>query len=145
MPKTLILTRSGAQQDQDDQQNTMTLWKHADFGMLTPFSQDEAGGLEVEDHSLPGSFISIQLEAPTDMSVCVSATLEPLSNNHLRAVAKALHHTALNLMETRPASLPPQMHHQTTMNTMQRRPTCQPKDLTILRKLLMYRAIILWK
>ena len=53
--------------------------------MLTLLFQDEAGGLEIEDRSNPGSFIPIQRESPTEMSVYVSDTLEHLTNGHLRA------------------------------------------------------------
>ena len=58
---------------------------HTDFGMLTLLFQDEAMGLEVEDRSNPGSFISIQPESPTEMSVYVSDTLEHMTNRYLRA------------------------------------------------------------
>lgn len=60
-------------------------WPHTDFGMLTLLFQDEAGGLEVEDRSKPGSFIPIQRESPTEMSVYVSDTLELLTNGYMRA------------------------------------------------------------
>ena len=60
-------------------------WPHTDFGMLTFLFQDEAGGLEIEDRSTPESFLPIQRESPTEMSVYVSDTLEHLTNQHLRA------------------------------------------------------------
>lgn len=60
-------------------------WPHTDFGMLTLLFQDEAGGLEVEDRSRPGSFIPIQRESPTEMSIYVSDSLEHLTNGYLRA------------------------------------------------------------
>lgn len=59
-------------------------WPHTDFGMLTLLFQDEAGGLEVEDRSNPGSYLPIQRESPTEISVYVSDTLQHLTNNHLR-------------------------------------------------------------
>ena len=53
--------------------------------MLTLLFQDEAAGLELEDRCKPGSFIFIKREAPTEMSVYVSDTLENLANDYLRA------------------------------------------------------------
>ena len=50
-------------------------WPHADFGILRLLFQDEAGGFEVEDPFKMGSFIPIQQESPTEMSVYVSDTL----------------------------------------------------------------------
>ena len=60
-------------------------WHHTDFSMLTLLFQDEAGGLEVEDRSCPGSFIPIQRESPTEMSIYISDSLEHLTNGFLRA------------------------------------------------------------
>ena len=54
-------------------------WPHADFGILTLLFQDKAGDFEVQ-----GSFIPIQRELPTEMSIYVSDTPGRMTKKHLR-------------------------------------------------------------
>lgn len=66
-------------------------WAHTDYGLITLLVQDAAGGLEIEDHEKPGTFIPMIREDPTEIAVCISDTMERLINGFLRA---ALHQVA---------------------------------------------------
>lgn len=60
-------------------------WPHTDFGLITLLFQDEAGGLGVENREKPGTFIPINRESPTEITVLVGDSLEHLTNSYLGA------------------------------------------------------------
>lgn len=63
-------------------------WPHTDFGIVTLLFQDDVGGLELEDRSLPGTFVPVTPTppgAPTEMVVNISDTFQRWTNGVIKA------------------------------------------------------------
>lgn len=65
--------------------NIRRVWPHTDFGILTLLVQDSEGGLEFEDRRIPGTFIPVTSEDPSDLIVNVSDILQRWTNGVLKA------------------------------------------------------------
>ena len=63
---------------------TSRISPHTDFGVISLLLQDEVGGLEIEDRSRSGSFISVPPKS-NEMIVNVSDTLQRWTNDALQA------------------------------------------------------------
>jgi isopenicillin N synthase-like dioxygenase len=67
---------------------TRRIWPHTDFGIITLLFQDGVGGLELEDRSVPGSFVPVVAQPegmPSELVVNTSETLQRLTNDYIRA------------------------------------------------------------
>lgn len=60
-------------------------WPHTDFGIITLLFQDAAGGLEIEDRTLPDTFEPLIRDSPSEMAINISDTFERWTNGTLRA------------------------------------------------------------
>jgi len=60
---------------------------HTDFGTMTLLFQDSVGGLEVEDQSVPGSYIPVPSDSPSEILVNIGDSLQRLTNDVLTSVS----------------------------------------------------------
>lgn len=61
------------------------IWPHFDLGVITLLFQDHVGGLEFENREHRGNFNRVDCDAPAEMVVNVSETLQRWTNDRLPA------------------------------------------------------------
>ncbi|RDL32343.1 Clavaminate synthase-like protein [Venustampulla echinocandica] len=64
---------------------TSRIWPHTDFGIITLLSQDDVGGLEIQDKDHPANFVPVPREDLSELIVNIGDTLERWTNGFLQA------------------------------------------------------------
>ncbi|KAL2797318.1 putative gibberellin 20-oxidase [Aspergillus keveii] len=68
-----------------EQGTTSRIWPHTDFGIITLLSQDDIGGLEIQDRENPSEFLPVDREDVAEFVVNIGDCLERWTNGVLRA------------------------------------------------------------